>query len=82
MEDGFSLDGQQNKLTIMNNQMINEDWERESLKDFIYLQELQQEIEKEFWEEYNRQPAQIVVINQDKIQKNEEHNISEVSADT
>lgn len=62
--------------------MINEDFERESLKDFIYLQELQQEMEKEYWEWYNRQPAQIVVINQDKIQKNEEHNISEVSADT
>jgi len=62
--------------------MINEDWERESLKDLIYLQELQMEIEKEFWEEFKRQPAQIVVINQYKIQKNEEHNISEVSADT
>lgn len=62
----------------MNNQMINEDWERESLKDFIYLQELQQEI----WEDFKRQPAQIVVINQDKIQKNEEHIISKVSADT
>lgn len=66
----------------MNNQMINEDWERESLKDFIYLQELQQEMEKEYWEWFSRQPAQIVVINQDKIQKNEEHNISEVSSDT
>jgi hypothetical protein len=62
--------------------MLNEDWERESLKDLIYLQELQMEIEKEFWEEFKRQPAQIVVINQDKIQKNEEHIISEVSADT
>ena len=61
--------------------MLNEDWERESLKDLIYLQELQMEIEKEFWEEFKRQPAQIVVINQDKIQKNEEHIISEVSAD-
>lgn len=66
----------------MNNQMINEDWERESLKDFIYLQELQQEMEKEYWEWFSRQPAQIVVINQDKIQKNEEHNISKVSSDT
>jgi len=62
--------------------MLNEDWERESLKDLIYLQELQMEIEKEFWEEFKRQPAQIVVINQDKIQKNEEHIISEISADT
>jgi hypothetical protein len=62
--------------------MLNEDWERESLKDLIYLQELQMEIEKEFWEDFKRQPAQIVVINQDKIQKNEEHIISEISADT
>jgi len=66
----------------MSNQIINEDWEREAEKDLIYLQELQMEIEKEFWEEFKRQPAQIVVINQDKIQKNEEHIISEVSADT
>ena len=62
--------------------MLNEDWERESLKDFIYLQELQMEIEKEFWEDFKRQPAQIVVINPDKIQKNEEHIISKVSANT
>ena len=42
---------------------INEDWERESLKDLVYLQEeitlLQQEVDK--------QPARIEVIDRDKI---------------
>jgi hypothetical protein len=66
----------------MSNQIINEEWERESLKDLIYLQELQMEIEKEFWEDFKRQPAQIVTITSpDKTQKDEEHNISEISAD-
>ena len=42
---------------------INEDWERESLKDLVYLQEeitlLQQKVDK--------QPAKIDVIYRDKI---------------
>ena len=42
---------------------INDDWERESLKDLVYLQEeitlLQQEVDK--------QPARIEVIDRDKI---------------
>jgi hypothetical protein len=45
------------------NLKIKEDWERESLKDLVYLQEemtlLQQELEK--------QPARIEVIDRDKI---------------
>lgn len=45
---------------------INEDWERESLKDLVYLQETQQLLEQEIKREL-RQPAQIVVIDQDKM---------------
>ena len=45
---------------------INEDWERESLKDLVYLQETQQLLEQEIQREL-RQPAQIVVIDQDKM---------------
>lgn len=43
---------------------IQEDWERESLKDFVYLQE-EQDIIKEKAKE--RQPALITVIDKDKI---------------
>jgi hypothetical protein len=42
---------------------INEDFERESLKDLVYLQEEMALIEQEI----NKQPARIEVINKDKI---------------
>lgn len=42
---------------------IIEDWERESLKDFIYLYEEKQLLD----EEINRQPAKITVVDKDKI---------------
>ena len=50
---------------------INEDWERESLKDLVYLQETQHLLEQEIQREL-RQPAQIVVIDKDKM-LNREH---------
>lgn len=53
---------------------IKEDWERESLKDLVYLQETQHLLEQEIQREL-RQPAQIVVIDTDKIleKDNEPH---------
>ena len=55
--------------------MINEDFERESRKDSLYLLEKQIQEEKEFWEwyekEHNRKPAEIVVIDQSKLKENE-----------
>ena len=50
----------------MKKMKINEDWERESLKDLVYLQETQQLLEQEIQREL-RQPAQIVVIDHDKM---------------
>ena len=51
---------------------IKEDWERESLKDFIYLQEQSHDLEEAINKEiYTRQPAQIVVIQE--IKKPQEH---------
>ena len=55
----------------MKNLQINDDWERESLKDLVYLQETQQILEKEI-NLAIRQPAQIVVIDRDKM-LNREH---------
>jgi len=53
------------------NLKINEDWERESLKDLVYLQETQHLLEEEV-RLAMKQPAQIVVIDKDKI-LNREH---------
>lgn len=50
---------------------INEDWERESLKDLVYLQETQHLLEEEV-KRVIKQPAQIVVIDKDKM-LNREH---------
>ena len=49
---------------------INDDWERESLKDLVYLQETQHILEEEF--RRIKLPAQIVVIDKDKM-LNREH---------
>ena len=52
---------------------IIEDWEREYLKDFIYLHEQEQEWDEEIQKELNqKQPARIEVIDTDKIL--EKHN--------
>lgn len=51
---------------------IIEDWERESLKDFIYLCEESQDLDDKIQKELNRrQPAQIVVIDKTKKKQNE-----------
>jgi hypothetical protein len=60
----------QNTREMNRNLQINDDWERESLKDLVYLQETQQILEEEF--RRIKLPAQIVVIDKDKI-LNREH---------
>ena len=50
------------------NNVIPEDFERESEKDFVYLHETEMEQEIEYWRsEKERKPAEIYIINQDKI---------------
>lgn len=58
----------------MKNLKIIKDWERESLKDFIYLYEEERLLDTQIQEELKkRQPAQITVVS--KIPKKEhEHN--------
>lgn len=52
----------------MKNLKIIEDWEREYLKDFIYLHEQGQEFKEAIQKELNqKQPARIEVIDTDKI---------------
>ena len=53
------------------NLKINEDWERDYLKDLVYLQETQQILEEEI-RRVTKLPAQIVVIDKDNI-LNREH---------
>jgi len=50
--------------------MIKEDFERESLKDFIYLQEELELLKQEILEE-KRLAALVFVIDKDKIHTNE-----------
>lgn len=54
----------------MKDPLINLDWEHEFAKDLVYLQETQQILEEEF--RRIKTPAQIVVIDKDKI-LNREH---------
>lgn len=58
---------------------IKEDFEREFLKDYVYLQEEENELDKQIQEEMNklRKPAQIVIVDTDKILERHEirHNI-------
>lgn len=58
---------------------IKEDFEREFLKDYVYLQEEAHELDKQIQEEMNklRKPAQIVIVDTDKILERHEirHNI-------
>ena len=57
----------------MKNLKILEDWEREYLKDFIYLHEQGQDWNEAIQKELNKkQPARIEVIDTDKIL--EKHN--------
>jgi len=47
---------------------INEDWERISLTDYIYLQEESYELDKQIQIElHKKQPAQITIVDKDKI---------------
>lgn len=54
-------------------ELLQEDWEREWEKDFVYLLEEQRRAEMEL---YSRQPAEIVVINKTKSKKKDESNIN------
>lgn len=55
---------------------LNEDWERETDKDFVYLLEHRMLMEEEYrqWmtKENNRKPALIKVVDKDKILQNNE----------
>lgn len=57
----------------MKNLKINEDWERESLKDFIYLHEQDQELNDTIQKELHKQPAHIIVIDKDNILEKQLH---------
>lgn len=63
----------------MKNLAIKEDYEREFLKDYVYLQEEEHELNKQIQEEMNkrREPAQIIIVDTDKILERHEirHNI-------
>ncbi len=63
----------------MKNLAIKEDFEREFLKDYVYLQEEEHELNKQIQEEMNkrRKPAQIIIVDTDKILERHEirHNI-------
>lgn len=52
---------------------INEDYERDALRESIYLLESQMEIEQEFIEYENRKPAKILVTS--KIPQKDESTI-------
>lgn len=55
------------------NLQINEDWERESIKDLVYLQETQFLLEEQLQREI-KQPAEIVVVDKDKmLNRDHEH---------
>ena len=60
----------------MKNLEINQDWERESLKDFVYLCEEQEQLRLALQE---RQPATIVVIDTDHILDKKTHEIKHYS---
>ena len=57
----------------MKNLQINEDFERESIKDSIYLLEEQMLTQHKLQEDLHRKPATIQVIDKDKILEKNEH---------
>jgi hypothetical protein len=61
--------------------MINEDWERESLKDLLYLYEETQLLKQEINEEKERLAAKILVIKEENIE-HEKHNVSAIPRTT
>ena len=58
---------------------IKEDFEREFLKDYVYLQEESYELDKQIQKEINkfREPAAIFIVDTDKILEKDEvrHNL-------
>jgi len=62
---------QQQHFGMKNNTTFPEDFERESLKDSVYLLEEQQRIMQEIMEEENRLPARVTVIYENKPQPDE-----------
>lgn len=64
-------------MTIMGHtkDLLQEDWEREHLKDSLYLLEEKMRIEAEYYESINRKPAKIVVIKEKKEENETKHNI-------
>lgn len=63
---------------------IIEDWERESLKDLIYLQEEMQILKEEINAEKERIAAKILIINEEdkKSEEYEKHSISTIPPTT
>jgi hypothetical protein len=57
----------------MKNLEIIEDWEREALKDFLYLHEEGQDLTDKINQELNRKPAQIFVVDKDNILDKKTH---------
>lgn len=64
-----------NVIAMKNSQKFPEDFEREHLKDFIYLQEQQQEIINEINKEEHRLPATIEIIGDLPPKKKEENEV-------
>jgi len=64
--------GKQKKKS-MNNSIINYDIEREFLTDFIYLLEEEALIDEKIRKEFNKKPAEIIVLNKDKLKKQHEN---------
>jgi AmiR/NasT family two-component response regulator len=62
--------------------MLIEDWERESFKDFIYLQEEIELLKQEINEEKERLAAKILVIKEEKIREDEKHSVSTIPRTT
>ncbi len=62
-----------NVIAMKNSQKFPEDFEREHLKDFVYLQEEQQEIINEINKEEHRLPATIEIIGDLPPKQKEEH---------
>ena len=54
---------------------FNEDFERESLKEIIYLQEEQAQIMQEIMEDEHRKPAKIFIVKEPKLQENDQLDI-------
>ena len=65
-----------NVIVMQNSQKFPEDFEREALKDSVYLLEEQQRIMQEINEEENRLPAKITILTplpepkQDELESN------------